>query len=197
MRLIYQIVKVKAEFDWKMIPIFSIDNILWTADFGIRAEGQICYNDKNLYVHLRAVEQNIKAVYKEPLSPVYEDSCLEFFFKTDRSENYFNFEINPNGCLSIEIGPDRSNRVSLVKGNDYFDIHTNRTEDGWEVYYQIPKSFIKIFMPEFEFSGEILANAYKCGDRTINEHYLAWNHINSDTPDFHRPQDFGRMRFIE
>ena len=194
----YSIERVTGEIDWSKIEAFSIDQVLWTEDFGIRAEGQICYDEENLNIHLRAVEDDIRAVYTEPLSPVYEDSCLEFFFKTVSSDNYFNFEINPNGCLAIEIGPEKSDRVSLVKqdGNEYFDIHTDRTEDGWEVFYRIPKSFIKTFFPDFSFSGEILANAYKCGNNTINKHYLAWNPIHSDSPNFHRPEDFGRMYFV-
>ena len=39
----------------------------------------------------------------------------------------------------------------------------------------------------------IRANCYKCGDKTVREHYMMWNPTTSDTPDFHRPQDFGEM----
>ena len=30
---------------------------------------------------------------------------------------------------------------------------------------------------------------------TLQAHYLSWNPVTSDAPDFHRPEDFGIMRF--
>ena len=78
---LYTIKRIEENINWDNIDIISIDKILWTDDFGIRAFGQLCYDEENLYVHLRAVEENIRAEYTEPLSSVYQDSCLEFFFK--------------------------------------------------------------------------------------------------------------------
>ena len=42
---------------------------------------------------------------------------------------------------------------------------------------------------------EMRANCYKCGDCTVQPHYLAWNPPTSENPDFHRPQDFGALIF--
>ena len=194
---LYTICRVEGAVDWKQIPTFAIDNVQWTEDYGIRAGGQLCYDSENLYVHLFAVEDEIRAEYTAPLSPVYEDSCLEFFFTGEGCENYFNFEINPNGCLNIQIGPNRSNRVSLVRADDaeYFDIQAQRTEDGWEVAYRIPLEFIRIFWPGYVFKGDLRANAYKCGNQTVHRHYLTWHPVQSEKPDFHRPEDFGQMSF--
>ena len=72
---------------------------------------------------------------------------------------------------------------------------TAKTADGWEVSYRIPLSFLRLFLPEFAFAGVLRANVYKCGDMAEREHYLSWNPVTSETPDFHRPQDFGRMMF--
>ena len=195
----YFMVKVQGKPDWTAIPELSADTILWEPDCGIRAFGQFCYDDGNLYVHLRAVEKEIRAKYTAPLSPVYQDSCLEFFFMPYDGDRYFNFEINPNGCLYIEFGHNRSDRFALYRGDiqDRFDIRTARTEDGWEVYYQIPLEYIRLFYPEFDFSGALRANIYKCGDQTVNKHYLSWNPIDSEKPDFHRPEDFGIMYYAE
>ena len=191
----YRITKVDKQFSWKDIPALQADNILWEPDCGIRAFGQFCYDEENLYVHLRAVEENIRAFYTAPLSPVCKDSCLEFFFMP--GDRYFNFEVNPNGCLHIGFGHSRHDSIVLYKKNDvkFFDIRTERTEDGWEVYYRIPLSFIRLFYPDYKFSGILRANVYKCGDETVHVHFLSWNPVSSDTPDFHRPQDFGKMYF--
>ncbi len=193
----YTISKVNGELDWGSLDTMSIDKVLWTEDTGIRAQGQLCYDDKNLYVHLSAVEEDIRAEYTEPLSPVYQDSCLEFFFKMEDSENYFNFEINPNGCLCTQFGPNKSDRINIVRDDavEYFGIQTNRTSDGWEVFYQIPLSFIQLFYPDYHFEGELKANLYKCGNNTVHKHYLAWNPIDLDLPNFHCPEYFGTLQF--
>lgn len=194
---LYTIIKSDGEPDWNQIPVFPIDQVLWEPDTGIRAEGQLCHDTDNLYVHLRAQEKDIRAENTEPMSPVYEDSCLEFFFQREQDRNYFNFEINPNGCLNVQIGPEKGDRISLVRVDaaDYFDIRADYTEDGWEVFYRIPLKFLQTFYQDFDFSGDLMANAYKCGNKTVHKHYIAWQPVLSEKPNFHRPEYFGRMHF--
>ena len=193
----YSITKISGNIDWNTIPVMPIDKVLWTKDFGIRAQGQLCYDDDYLYIHQSAAEQDIRAVNTEPLSPVYEDSCLEFFFMLDGNSNYFNFEINPNGCLCIQFGPEKTDRIDIVRNDsaEYFDIHTDRTKDGWEVFYRIPLEFIRFFYPDYRFKGNLLANMYKCGNKTMNKHYLSWTDIDLNEPNFHCPEYFGKIVF--
>ena len=40
------------------------------------------------------------------------------------------------------------------------------------------------------------ANFYKCGDKTLQPHFLSWSPIHSEKPDFHRPEDFGIINFL-
>jgi hypothetical protein len=72
-----------------------------------------------------------------------------------------------------------------------------RTEDGWEITYQIPYSFLRLFYPDFQAAPgkKMRANFYKCGDYTVQEHYLSWNPVESQIPDFHRPESFGQLIF--
>ena len=112
----YTIVKTDTEPDWSNVPVLQIDNVLWTEDCGVRGQGQLCYSEDALYVHLSAVEKDIRAENIEPLSPVWEDSCLEFFFKVVDEPNYFNFEINPNGCLCAQFGPEKTLRSTSISG---------------------------------------------------------------------------------
>lgn len=41
----------------------------------------------------------------------------------------------------------------------------------------------------------IKANFYKCGDELQTPHFLSWNPINIEKPDFHRPDFFGSLEF--
>jgi hypothetical protein len=38
-------------------------------------------------------------------------------------------------------------------------------------------------------------NFYKCGDHLKVPHFLSWNPIKTEKPDFHLPAFFGKMRF--
>lgn len=189
--------KSEGSIAWDAIPVLRIDHVLWLPYAGIRAQGQLCYDEENLYVHLRAAEENIRAEYTEPLSPVWCDSCLEFFFQIEGDENYFNFEINPNGCMCIQYGKEERFDIVRENGKEYFAVTTNETNDGWEAFYRIPRKFIRLFCRDFAFDRDIMGNMYKCGDRTAQKHYLAWRPISTESPNFHKPEYFGRMNFAE
>ncbi len=174
-----------------------LDQILWEPVCGVRAGGNIRHDGENLLVHLWAKEKDIRAEYTAPLSPVHEDSCLEFFFMPEGEERYLNFEINPNGCLHIGFGRNRNDRERIVPENPekLFSIRTARTAEGWETRYRIPAAFLRKYFPGFAFSGILKANVYKCGDKTVHPHYLAWQPVGTPTPDYHRPEYFGEMAF--
>ena len=193
----YTIPKISGEIDWTTIPVIPIDQILWSEDVGIRAQGQVCYQGDTLYLHQSAVEKEIRAEYTEPLSPVYEDSCLEFFFMQEGDQGYFNFEINPNGCIIAEYGSSGADRTGIVISDPvgFFEIKTDRTSDGWEVFYRIPLTLIQPYAPGFQFNGKLAANMYKCGDKTAHRHFLSWNPIDLEHPNFHCPRFFGTMNF--
>ena len=160
---------------------------------------QMCYDETFLYVRQRAWESNIRAERTGYLQQVCEDSCMEFFFAPGEDNRYFNMEINPNGCIHLGFGPGRHGRVQVVpkQMEQLFDVSAERTEDGWTLTYRIPLQFIRLFFPEYRFAPGITmrANCYKCGDLTAQPHYITWNTVTSETPDYHRPQDFGLMIF--
>lgn len=194
----YTIVKTNGQPDWEKIPALAIDCLLWTQEIDIRAAAQVCYDDQALHVRLTAVEPHIRAENTQPLQAPCEDSCLEFFFCPDPNDDrYFNIELNPNGVMYLGFGSCVQQNVRLFPADRPIHPHIARTADGWQVTYCVPYSFIRRFFPDFQpVSGStVRANCYKCGDLTVQPHYLAWNPITCDTPAFHRPQDFGQMQF--
>lgn len=184
---------------WAEMPRLEVDQILWLPDAGVRMEQQMCYNAEYLYVRQRAWEKNLRAEHRGQLQQVCEDSCMEFFFAPAQDRRYFNLEINPNGSVRLGFGSAEGLRTLLIPRGleQLFDIHVAFPEDGWELTYRIPLSFIQIFYPEFRYEcGTVLrGNCYKCGDLTDHPHYLSWNAINSETPNFHRCDDFGLFFF--
>lgn len=193
----YTIFETNGAPDWSAVPVISVDCVLWEPDCGIRMAQQLCYDETALYVRQRAKESAIRAEYTAPLSPVHQDSCMEFFFALGEDNRYFNFEINPNACFELGFGANRSNRIRLCRKNEQetFCARCVRTPDGWTAEYRIPMDFLRLFYPDFRPKPGVRfrANCYKCGGLTEQPHFLAWNPVTSETPDFHRPQDFGSM----
>ena len=68
-------------------------------------------------------------------------------------------------------------------------------ETDWEVALIIPYSvFFKHQIDSLD-GKEIKANFYKCGDELQTPHFLSWNPIQIEQPDFHRPDFFGTLEF--
>ena len=126
------------------------------------------------------------------------DSCLEFFLAPKADDaRYFNFEWNRLCNAYVGFGGARRTRARQILKDPkmLFAPVTFDTADGWGIEYRIPKKYIQMYMPDFEMHGEAACNFYKCGDETETPHYLAWAPLSSDTPDYHRRQDFGRLIF--
>lgn len=194
----YLIQHVTDAPDWPSLPVLRIDEHLWRAPVDISADARLAWDDRQLYVCMTCVERSIRAEHTGPLGMPCEDSCLEFFFcPIPGDTRYFNIEYNSNACLFLGFGRGRD-RIRLLSQPDRFCPRVDRTENGWRVIYRIPFDFVRLFAPNFRPAHglSIRANCYKCGDLTPTEHYLAWNPCSGDSPDFHRPQDFGEMIFL-
>lgn len=179
---------------WENIPCAHIDTLLWSPSVPIEATAQLCYDESALYVRLSTCETYIRAEETSIIGAPCQDSCLEFFFSPD-TERYFNIEFNPNGCMYLGFGGN--DLIRLLPEDSTITPVIERFKDGWLVEYSVPVTFIRQFFPDFSLqSGKTMrGNFYKCGDLTVQPHYLAWNPINSETPCFHRPQDFGQLIF--
>lgn len=66
-------------------------------------------------------------------------------------------------------------------------------EVTWEVALVIPyTAFFKHQLTSLD-GRTIKANFYKCGDELQTPHFLSWNPIEIEKPDFHRPDFFGTL----
>ena len=64
---------------------------------------------------------------------------------------------------------------------------------SWEVSMGIP--FSMIGLDGNALPGKIRANFFKCADKSAHPHFLSWNPIDVPSPDFHRPDFFGKLEF--
>ena len=193
----YTIARTYDAPDFSAVEARPIDTLLWCPEVPITAQAQICYDETALYVRLSAQEPNIRAEERGPLGVPCVDSCLEFFFcPIEGDDRYLSIECNPNGCLYlgfcntgrriIRLLPDEVKAIEPV---------IEMTEGGWSVTYAVPADYVRLFFPAFELKpgATIRANCYKCGDLTVQEHYMSWNPVEVVDPDFHVPAFFGKM----
>lgn len=195
----YTIKKIHGTPDWSTIPVMPIDTLLWTDSTDVSAQAQICWDEDALYLRMEAVEPHIRMEENGPLASVCLDSCLEFFFRPTDRPDYFNIEMNPNRAIWLGYGPGIKDLIRLLvpKVQTLLNSKVEFTEGGWVLSYQIPFSFIRRFFPEFvaKEGAQMHANVYKCGDMTVKCHYLAWNPIGCESPNFHCPEYFGCLVF--
>ena len=195
----YTMKKIQGKPDWKKIPVMPIDNLLWTDSVDVSAKAQLCWDEEAIYVRMEAVEPHIRAKEKGPMAMVCKDSCMEFFLRPTERLDYFNIELNPNKAIYLGFATGTHDLIRLLSGNvkKQMKIRVYMTKKGWTLSYRVPFSFICRFFPDFkaEEGGKIYGNCYKCGDKTVKEHYLAWNPIQNDKPAFHKPEQFGCLYF--
>lgn len=196
----YTITKVSGTPDWSAIPSLPIDQVLNTDTAPVRAWGQVAYNGNSLFVRLRAEEAHIRMEESGPLAKTWEDSCLEFFFRPMESDpRYINLETIPSGAYFMGIGTGKPDIMRLIPQRPESGLQTKVEffDGGWVVSYELPYPLIRRLFPTFSpKSGDILrANCYKCGDKTVQPHWLSWSRVEADPLDFHTPQFFGIMIF--
>ncbi len=156
---------------------------------------QLLYSDEALYLHFKTDEKHPTAKTNKRNGDIYLDSCMEFFFRPSENDpRYFNFEINPVTALYTGFGASRHESKKITPDKDMFNIKSIVTKDGWELYYEIPFSFLREYV---EVTNNMYANFYKCGDPNVLDHYACWNEIHLPDPDFHCSEFFGKLTFEE
>ena len=207
MKRIYQILTFDHFSDnWTDIPSASIDVRPWEyGGFLPPSEAKIAFDGCVFHVFFKAWEKNIRVVTHQSNGPVWEDSCLEFFFNPvpTMDSRYLNFEINAEGVMLLGLGAGREGRKLLDFDPKTFGIKAEVPLHGsvewnrayYTVSFVIPVSFLETIYGSLDFQiGAVLAgNFQKCGDKTANRHLGCWNPIEIPIPDFHQPEWFGTI----
>lgn len=124
----------------------------------------------------------------------WEDSCVEIFLQNPvNPAEYFNFETTSRGYLLAAHGPDRHSRTKLSQQEIDSVVRTKELASVagnlvcWGVTVQIPATIFGLK----SFDGVSLkGNLYKCADKSKTPHYLSAFPIETEKPDFHRPEFF-------
>ena len=154
------------------------------------------HTDEGVYVKMTTDEWPLRVTTMELNGSICTDSCMEFFFTPNTvDKDYINVEINPAGVSLVSIGEGRPDRRRIDIDGEGVAIETLiRPLEGWELMLFVPYSFLKKYFTEI--SHEFLGNFYKCGDKTVRQHYSTWNKVIAPKPDYHRPECFGKIKLV-
>lgn len=189
------------------ISYTTIDNVNWPKAFPYKpkVEFAAAHTGDALLLHYRVEEQSVRAVALQDHEHIWEDACVEFFCMPAQDGIYYNFECNCTGKLLVAAGKDRNERQPAPAevmqsidrwaslGTEPFDTRVEPTK--WELTLRLP---IGVFFQHklSSFDGlTATGNVYKCGDNLPVPHFISWNPITTENPDFHRPDFFGQMKF--
>ncbi len=183
----------------------SLNVLNWTKfSYRPNVSFRIAHTGYEIWLQYQVSEKHIIALETRTNGDVYKDSCVEFFISFDK-KNYYNFEFNCIGTIHLAYGEGRKNRkfvnpetvekieIKSSLGNQPFEEKTGNF--NWEIMIRIP-------LESFAFDNikslnelKATANFYKCGDNSSVPHFVTWNPVKTEQPDYHRPEFFGKVRF--
>jgi len=184
-----------------------VDELNWKGfDYKPEVKYSIAYTSHEILLKYFVTENWFKAEKTESNQMVCEDSCVEFFVSPADDRIYYNLEFNGIGtCLlgsgtgredSIRSDPEIISRIRRKSSVGKTSVSEKSGEFSWTITIAIP--FSVFFHHNItSLKGKVFrANFYKCGDMLSVPHYLTWNPVRTENPDFHRPEFFGLLKFV-
>ena len=183
-----------------------IDVLNWEKTFPYKPDlkFRIGHTGDEIWLKYYVNEKNILAQETRINGDVYKDSTVEFFISVD-GKNYYNFEFSCIGTPHVAHGPGRGDRTfvkpEIIKnieiestlGTEPFAEKSGNFE--WEMMIRIPLECFAFDTIKTLNGLKATANFYKCGDETSDPHFVSWNPIETENPDYHCPQFFGEIEF--
>lgn len=197
---------VPALLDQEKVAFQPINTVNWASyPYCPDVEFRMAYTENAILLNYKVREGSVRAVAGKDNGPVWEDACVEFFSVPAADGVYYNVECNCAGTLLIGAGTGRNNREHAPQevldkverwsslGREAFEERVG--ECSWELALVIPYSAFFLHKVTSLEGKTIRANFYKCGDGLQTPHFLSWNPIAIEKPDFHRPDFFGTLVF--
>jgi hypothetical protein len=177
-----------------------------------QASARLLHDGRGLHGCFRVRDRFVRCVRTEYGSPVWKDSCVEFFAQPRPDAGYFNLEMNCGGaflCWHI-LDPTRTadgfKRFVRIPWESAREIQVRASLPRivepeiaepvtWTLQFFVPFAlFDKFVGPLGPVSGRTWrGNFFKCGDETSHPHWASWSPV--DELNFHLPRCFGTLRF--
>lgn len=170
-----------------------------------KVEFAIAHNGNHLLIHYRVTEKRSIGTMENDMDDVYKESCCELFFMEEGDSLYYNIESNCIGSILMQCGTGRYDRDASTAENltginrwaslGRSAIGTVNEETHWELALAVPLSALWHHSFSHLDGMTFLANVYNCVGSGDDRQYVTWHPIDTDVPDFHRPEFFCRIYF--
>lgn len=177
------------------------DNGWKGTDTRVKARFAAAYNDSALMFLFQTDDAPRICRHFGDQAAVSCDSCVEAFIEPVPGGRYYNIEVNIGESInssrrfsrhdSIHLTSDElatiGRHVSVPQSSEIFEPGNHYS---WTCRINVPWTLLGV-KPE---PGMVLrANFYACASDAVPPYYLSWAPIDSERPDFHRPEFFGEI----
>jgi hypothetical protein len=184
------------------LPAVPLSNHSWPEISTLcKASVVIAHTGQHILLKFKVSNDYFRTASRKINGEVHLDNCVEFFISFDHSDTYYNIEFNCLGIGKMAYGRQKGDRV-FIEDDAVRKIQTLNTADrqddsfNWEMTWLIPAEVFTFHqIKTFDGLGAS-GNFYKCGDALPQPHFLSWNRIDAELPDFHRPDCFGKLSFL-
>ena len=205
----------EIENKFETIASNAVDVVNWpdrNGDYSPKASFKIMYSDTYLYIRYQVEETELRATFPaDSGARPWTDDCMELFILPDEETGvYYNIEMNCIGRGIVGYGPFKQGREHFEKermdrilrysslGTEAFGtrIASDSEPFKWSMIIAVPLDLILQGKDVSKLRGRTArGNVFKCGDDMQHRHYLTWNPVGTERPDYHRPEFFGYFEF--
>lgn len=165
------------------------------------------YDDRALYLHYDVEDGHQQASTTRLNGRVWTDSCVELFAAPDTDGEYLNFEANCTGQFLLGYGTavgdrrrisrDLADRIVVETAIDAVRTEPAPDDDRWWLSAAIPFDVLREFTGGEVAHGEgaVWRGNLQCCRGEPAPAYAMWRSSGTPEPEFHRPEEFGRLRF--
>ena len=137
---------------------------------------------------------------------LWDRDVVEIFIAPDTVNRYLyrEIEVSPAGeWLDVELQMENGERHSnwdWRSGVESASVIEDELKGGangrvWKTAFRIPTE--TLFGGILKSGQECLGNFFRCDGSEPDRNYLAWSPTMTEQPNFHVPERFGRIRFID
>jgi alpha-galactosidase len=167
-------------------------------DLQRQTEVRLLWSEQELYLrfscHYRSIDVHRDSDANGRRDFLWERDVAEVFLQPDRfgQKYYKEFEVSPNGqWLNLDITPDGLRHITSGMRSS---VKLNESTMEWTAEIAIP---MLALVSQFDPAQSWRVNFFRCEGAEPNRFYGSWQPTRTPTPDFHVPEAFGTLRFIE
>ena len=171
-----------------------------------QTDARLLWDDKYLYIHFRCEDEHISAHHYQRNDPVSRDDCVEAFISSNSDEPlwYANYEINCLGTWLVGLHKGEESRywepdgILVSRGHMGTINKEDDVDSHWILEIAIPFENLHAYGGQIPpQDGDVWGlTLNRCGG-DVNPQYSQWTASQTPKPNFHKPQDFGRLVFSD